>query len=564
MINFKLLETIVLSKIERKARKIDFHEKMTVLTGTNRTGKSSMIKSIFYGFGADSYFDDKWEAAKCIVVNKFKINEYEYTIYRDKGHFKIFNKEFELLFETFERKELSKYFSKIFKFELLLEAKKQELTMEQSYPNQMLLPFYLDQDRGWIKILNSFLGEFQFKNANQGIIEYYLGILNPKKYEYNELITKTEKEKIPLEKEKENCITLINLSNDILNSDVELDIESHKTSIEILSEKIWGIKKKLEIHREEALENFKVLKEIMEQKKVLQKQLKQMNKDYEYASSLKENIIECPLCGTGHENSFIQKLELANDTEEVLNLIKDLNQKEKVEEKNQNKLNDKLEELREELSELETRKKEEVEEYTLNDILALEGKKYINSKIFAQVENLKKNIKEVDSKIENLESEKKQIEKLEREKRKKIKEKYLRYLKSNLLSLKIVNFPEEKYKRSFTPVIKETGSDLSRSILAYSTTINEIILEEGKFKFPFIIDSPKQQEQDLDNEIVIIDFIKNKLCATQKILGTVDYKSEDVEEKIIKFDKKYNVLKDDEYKLNIDFIRKLEEIMQKN
>ena len=564
MINFKLLETIVLSKIERTARKIDFHEKMTVLTGANRTGKSSMIKSIFYGFGADSYFDDKWEAAKCIVVNKFKINDYEYTIYRDKIHFKIFNKDLELLFETFEKKELSKYFSSIFKFELLLETKKQEPTMEQAYPNQMLLPFYLDQDRGWVKILNSFLGEFQFKNANQGIIEYYLGILNLKKYEYNELITKTEKEKLPLEKEKENCITLINLSNDILNNDVELDIESHKMSIEILGEKIWEIKKKLELHKEEALENFKVLKEIIEQKKVLQKQLKQMNEDYEYASSFKENIIECPLCGTTHENSFIQKLELANDIEEVLNLIKELNKKEKIEEKNQKKLNDRLEELREELKKLEVSKKEKIDEYTLNDILVLEGKKYINSKIFTQVENLKKNIREVDSRIEDFEREKKQIEKLERDKRKKIKEKYLKNLKNNLLSLKIINFPVEKYKKSFTPVIKETGSDLSRSILAYSTTINEIILEEGKFKFPFIIDSPKQQEQDLDNEKVIIDFIKSKLCNTQKILGTVDYKSEDNEEKIIKFDNKYNVLKDSEYKQNIDFIRKLEEATLKS
>ncbi|MEG0398529.1 MAG: hypothetical protein RR656_05525, partial [Cetobacterium sp.] len=78
------------------------------------------------------------------------------------------------------------------------------------------------------------------------------------------------------------------------------------------------------------------------------------------------------------------------------------------------------------------------------------------------------------------------------------------------------------------------------------------------------IDSPKQQEQDLDNEKVIIDFIKSKLCNTQKILGTVDYKSEDNEEKIIKFDNKYNVLKDSEYKQNIDFIRKLEEATLKS
>lgn len=559
MINLKLLETIVLSKIERKARKIDFHDKMTVLTGPNRTGKSSMIKSIFYGFGTDSYFDDKWENAKCIVVNKFKVNNYEYVIYRDKNHFKIFDSNLNLLFETFERKELANYFSNMFEFKLLLEAKKQDPIMEQAYPNQMLLPFYLDQDRGWVKILNSFMGEFQFRNANQGIIEYYLGILNTKKYEYNELIAKNEKEKGPLEKEKENCIILIDLSNDILGNDIELNIESHKILLEILSEKIGEITKKLELHKDETLKSFKKLNEITNQKKSLQAQLKEMDKDYEYASNFKGRTIECPLCGVEHENSFIQKLELANDIEEVLNLIKNLSQKEKEEEKKQDNLNNILEELREELKDLEIKKIEKIEEYTLEEVLALEGKKHINNKIYVQVEKIKKNIKKVDEKIEILEKEKKQIENLEKEKRKTVKEKYLIYLKNNLLALKIVNFPEEKYKKSFTPVIKETGSDLSRSILAYSTTINEIILEEGKFKFPFIIDSPKQQEQDPENEKIIINFIKKKLCTTQKILGTVDYKSEGREEKVIRFDKKYNVLKDDEYKQNIDFIRKLEE-----
>lgn len=559
MINLKLLETIVLSKIERKARKIDFHDKMTVLTGPNRTGKSSMIKSIFYGFGTDSYFDDKWENAKCIVVNKFKVNNYEYVIYRDKNHFKIFDSNLNLLFETFERKELANYFSNMFEFKLLLEAKKQDPIMEQAYPNQMLLPFYLDQDRGWVKILNSFMGEFQFRNANQGIIEYYLGILNTKKYEYNELIAKNEKEKGPLEKEKENCIILIDLSNDILGNDIELNIESHKILLEILSEKIGEITKKLELHKDETLKSFKKLNEITNQKKSLQAQLKEMDKDYEYASNFKGRTIECPLCGVEHENSFIQKLELANDIEEVLNLIKNLSQKEKEEEKKQDNLNNILEELREELKDLEIKKREKIEEYTLEEVLALEGKKHINNKIYVQVEKIKKNIKKVDEKIEILEKEKKQIENLEKEKRKTVKEKYLIYLKNNLLALKIVNFPEEKYKKSFTPVIKETGSDLSRSILAYSTTINEIILEEGKFKFPFIIDSPKQQEQDPENEKIIINFIKKKLCTTQKILGTVDYKSEGREEKVIRFDKKYNVLKDDEYKQNIDFIRKLEE-----
>lgn len=559
MINLKLLETIVLSKIERKARKIDFHDKMTVLTGPNRTGKSSMIKSIFYGFGTDSYFDDKWENAKCIVVNKFKVNNYEYVIYRDKNHFKIFDSNLNLLFETFERKELANYFSNMFEFKLLLEAKKQDPIMEQAYPNQMLLPFYLDQDRGWVKILNSFMGEFQFRNANQGIIEYYLGILNTKKYEYNELIAKNEKEKGPLEKEKENCIILIDLSNDILGNDIELNIESHKILLEILSEKIGEITKKLELHKDETLKSFKKLNEITNQKKSLQTQLKEMDKDYEYASNFKGRTIECPLCGVEHENSFIQKLELANDIEEVLNLIKNLSQKEKEEEKKQDNLNNILEELREELKDLEIKKREKIEECTLEEVLALEGKKHINNKIYVQVEKIKKNIKKVDEKIEILEKEKKQIENLEKEKRKTVKEKYLIYLKNNLLALKIVNFPEEKYKKSFTPVIKETGSDLSRSILAYSTTINEIILEEGKFKFPFIIDSPKQQEQDPENEKIIINFIKKKLCTTQKILGTVDYKSEGREEKVIRFDKKYNVLKEDEYKQNIDFIRKLEE-----
>ncbi|WP_457094139.1 AAA family ATPase, partial [Microvirga sp. P5_D2] len=47
---FERLELLSLS--ERKARTVEFHPRLTVITGENGVGKSSVIKSLYWTLGA--------------------------------------------------------------------------------------------------------------------------------------------------------------------------------------------------------------------------------------------------------------------------------------------------------------------------------------------------------------------------------------------------------------------------------------------------------------------------------------------------------------------------------
>lgn len=51
MKSLKLLETIIISKKEKTARKIIYGENINIIKGENSSGKSSVIKSIYYGLG---------------------------------------------------------------------------------------------------------------------------------------------------------------------------------------------------------------------------------------------------------------------------------------------------------------------------------------------------------------------------------------------------------------------------------------------------------------------------------------------------------------------------------
>src|SRR5260221_13112519 len=79
--------------------------------------------------------------------------------------------------------------------------------------------------------------------------------------------------------------------------------------------------------------------------------------------------------------------------------------------------------------------------------------------------------------------------------------------------------------KTYSKLIKNNalGSDLPRSLLAQYIAFLHTMDKFNDFVVcPLVIDSPKQQEQDADNERAIFDFIfKRRLKAQQLILGTV-------------------------------------------
>ena len=81
----------------------------------------------------------------------------------------------------------------------------------------------------------------------------------------------------------------------------------------------------------------------------------------------------------------------------------------------------------------------------------------------------------------------------------------------------------EKEYNSISCQIKESGSDLSRALLAYYYAIlNTMAAYSSTTACPIVIDSPLQNEQDEQNIKKILEFIRDKKPSEmQLILGCV-------------------------------------------
>jgi hypothetical protein len=95
-------------------------------------------------------------------------------------------------------------------------------------------------------------------------------------------------------------------------------------------------------------------------------------------------------------------------------------------------------------------------------------------------------------------------------------------MRANIAELNVPNLSEKAY-RAIDCHIHETGSDLPRALLAYYFAfVHTMRAASPSALFPFVIDTPVQQDQDPANAARIIQFILNNVPRDmQLILGTV-------------------------------------------
>lgn len=148
--NVKFNKIYIFDVKTEEAYTVSFKKGINLITssdidGTDR-GKSVLLRSLYHSLGADSYFDKKWNENDKIYILNFEVQDIQYSIYRSKKLFKIFDSNEELIFTTIHRGELAKFLGELFKFVIYLPNKKtQQLTIAP--PAYSFLLNYLDQDQ---------------------------------------------------------------------------------------------------------------------------------------------------------------------------------------------------------------------------------------------------------------------------------------------------------------------------------------------------------------------------------------------------------------------------------
>ena len=523
----------IISLKEKKAYQTKFGRKLNVIRGGNFAGKSSLIKCLYYAFGAEIKMSRKWKSTNFIIVLEFRINDEDLIIYRERNTIAVFDKN-EVLLKVFENAplEISEYFSRKFNYLIKLPDSNYNLVIPPlSY---LFLPYYVDQDNGWSKNWNS-IKRTIVRNGKQEMIPYHAGIKVNKEFVLQNEIRLIRANILDLNREVKVIRSIIKKTEVELKSvDLNIDIEQFRSEVDKLLKHSNTLNNERQDYVNKISEYQTDKLHIIEQIKISEKAVSEINKDINYLQGLDEGPVECPTCGTEHENSFVQRFELAQNESDIIETLNELHEENSNLDKKVWKLKKSLNNNQIELDEINSLLTKTKKQIRLNDIIENEGKKLMKDK-FA------KELAEIEVKMTtfslDLHRKEENIKALKNPARiKEIKKNYTTLMRNFLKLLKVYEPDEKDYKELNIQIINnEIGNNVPRMLLSYFFSFFHIMDKYSSTVYcPIVIDSPNQQAPDKENLKNIIGFIfKNLPKKSQAIIALEDtmevgYKGESI------------------------------------
>jgi len=299
MKNLIFRELLLISHNERRAKRIKFHPKVTIIKGGNDTGKSSVIKSIYAALGADSAkVHPKWKSAGVTFFLTFEVNGTTYKILRTGSRFALFTKN-DLLLGTYKRitSELAPKLADLFDFKLILVDRKQQEVVPP--PAYLCIPFYIDQESSWSKSMSSFDSLQQIPKWRKDVIYYHTGIKPNEYYQLRAKCRMMENGKAePLVQERLLLKFKERFGKESLSNEVILDIKVFESEVKELMTKCDALKVKEEKYRQTLFELESERIRLDAQKRIIMHAQKELDADYLFTTALPvDDIVACPTCG---------------------------------------------------------------------------------------------------------------------------------------------------------------------------------------------------------------------------------------------------------------------------
>lgn len=548
MKNLIFRELLLISHSEKRARRIKFHPTVTIIKGENDTGKSSVIKSIYAALGANSaVVHPEWKKADVCLFLTFEVSGTTYKILRMRERYALFTKN-DVMLGTFKRvtSELGPKLADLLNFKLVLvDKKEQEIVPPPAY---LFVPFYIDQEHSWSKSMTSFDRLQQIPNWRKDVIYYHTGIKPNEYYQLRAKCRVMEKDKVePLGQERLLLKFKERFGKEALNNEVTLDVDVFESEIKDLMAKCDTLKTKEEKFRNTLFELESERIRLEAQRNIVTHAQKELDADYLYTNTLPvDGVIACPTCGQEYENHFAERFNIANDHQKCVTLLQDIltrldELKKKIAEHRKS-----LQETNVEIKEIEQIMNKKSGDITLLTLLKSMSTEHITSSISENIQEVRTEIGDIDSRIRETLEEMKKFE--DKDRVATICDYYKDVMGRNLYNLNVSNVSPKSYAR-IESAIKETGSDMPRAILAYNFAIMATIAKHGtSVMCPIVIDSPNQQDQDVKNYDGILKFIRDNVpSGSQTIIGLVDDYKIDFGGDVIQMREKWHALSQHEY-----------------
>lgn len=526
MKNLQFKQLLLLSDTQKKANQFLFQKRFNLITADdNSVGKSTLAKLLLWSFGCEPDFDSTWKSTDCKCLVDFSIDGTNYKVLRYQNFISLKKENQEILKYTNISGDYSKKFAELVDFKVLLPKRgSDETELVTPPPAYYFLPFYMDQKNSWSKTWNSFGKLGQFDNWQKTVIKYHLGYLSPKHFELEQNLSDNKRQINELNQEVEKIgYALDVVKNHIPNNEITINEEQFQIMTKEIQEELAELSKLQEQFLNE-LSNLTSDKVYLEhQKNIAEHLIKELESDYVFSvENIEDDDIECPLCGTIHENSIVNRSSILVDKQQAVNQLHSIDTQLQNLIKKVEKTQKEYEQIKEKINHINEKYKLEDNNQSipLNDIIEKFAYKSIN-------DNITNTKKEKLLKIDDYKNGQKEIKKeqnalLTKEDKQKLDDAFLELLHTyiKLLDAEGINLSSIKTPLDYNKIVKEGGAaEGTRGILSYYLAIFSMINIYGsEINAPLVIDTPNQQEQSDKNYENIVNLITQKIPDTEQII----------------------------------------------
>ena len=555
MKNLIFKELKLISFKEKKAKKIVFDSEITVLysDNLNKTGKSSIVKSLYNTLGAEVRIHNSWKKLEIMNILTFTLENIEYTMVKYNDKYSLFNQHKQLI-ESWNKvtEELAPAMAELFGYKLTLPDRSNKEVIPP--PAYFFLPFYIDQDKSWTQEWSSFEKLAQFARWQDIVIQYHAGVLTDQFFEVSNKISTKQAEKNETTKKYESLKYALHRFEKDLRESQTFNIESinFEKDINDLIKEIEQLQLLEDEWKAQLTELYNDRLILKQRQKSIEQTLKGAQVDYSKINN------KCKTCGSQHEDNFDARLKAAETEAKCHQLLNEITIK-------LDRINGNITQVNEEF----TRKAKEKEnlnqvllskrgELTIKDIISLEGSYQFKTKIKEDLNKELEQIKVLDQELKLLTKKKREIKTNER--KTKITTEYMDHMTYFLENLNVKNIPLESYS-NLRSKIKEQGSHQPRALLAYYLSVLKLIEAHSTSTLcPIVIDSPNQQDQSEENLNKMLNAILNdRPKNSQLILAVVEKPDVDIKgnHKMINFTQEHQLLEEKEYTAVLQEIEEL-------
>ena len=503
--------------VEKTAHFHKFEKGFNVVTSQdNHVGKSSLLKSLYFAMGAEVDFDNVWNKNTKLYVVEFYIDEIKFSMARWQKAFAFF-RETELILTTKSvSRELARKFEKIFSFAVYMANKKTN-KIELAPPAFTFMPYYIDQDKGWSGLYESFSNIDQYKKSDRiKSLYYHLGIYTRSTVE---LMAKrdTLKDKIEQLKEEEekSRITIESLYAEIQNllpadsiEELEKNLIIPKERISLLVSRIGETRNKIQSLETALYQHEHQLEVIQEYRKI---------KDGVSVREDRDKIHICPKCGYSFDEEIYSIVRSNYNLQNEDYMYKQIEQiissiASELEKYKENYVN-----LMDELKQQEQAYDEKQDSYEV--YLRQRG---LQDSVRHFTEQLGENVYEQEEHGKEIKKINKEIRKLPN--KKEVEENYIENVRLNIIKLDAWNSAYEGNIKLLKP-IKAQGTLENKIILAQMIGLFQTMqyFRTNTILFPLVVDSPRAKEASHTSSKDILKLIFEMDNLPQVILATMDY-----------------------------------------